>query len=342
MNNPRIGGIDYLRAICSVFVVVWHMNGAGRSLIFSGDRLIEHSFNVSDFFNFHILLLAVPAFIFLSCFLYVFKVPGRTTLIGRLKRILILCVFWPAALWIFNSGYTGIWKAVPDSMSQFAIFILRAGYTPYYFFVSLMICLFTADLASRMKTSFQVGGFLLSAALVTMLPQITLHTGISLFSAYWCPLNFIPFSFAAVLTVKNLHFINSYPIKLMTASIALCVIFAVIEWKYSVDAAFLEMDGGVAALPAYTRTSLVFGVLAMAIPALNFRIKSIGIIEYMSRFSLSLYCIHIFLLGPAKKITERFYQEDIAVHFIIIAAVIISSYIIAMILKIFLKEKVLF
>ena len=56
----RLEGFDYLRAIMSVFVVVWHMKGAGQSLIFS-DQYHKHVFTISDFVNFHILLLAVSS-----------------------------------------------------------------------------------------------------------------------------------------------------------------------------------------------------------------------------------------------------------------------------------------
>lgn len=341
MKNTRIDGIDYLRAACSVFVVVWHMKGAGRSLIFSKDRLIEHTFGLSDLINFHILLLAVPTFIFVSAFLYAFKGPGRSALARRQKRILTLVIFWPIVLTIFSHGFAGIRNIIPTSINHFAFFILRAGYTPYYFFVSLMMCLFITDLASRTKRTYQVFGFVFSAVLLTILPQITRHTGIFVLSVYWCPLNFIPFSFAAVLAAQNIEYINANRMKLLAGSTILCVLFALFEWKYSVDALFFEIEGAIA-IPAYTRTSLVFGVLALSIPALNMRIRANGIIKYMSRYSLSLFCIHLFIMGPAKRIAGRAIQDGIVLNLVSIVAVILGCYLIAFVSKNFLNEKVLF
>jgi hypothetical protein len=341
MNKTRIDGIDYLRAACSVFVVVWHMKAAGHSLIFSRERLAEHTFNLSDFLNFHILLLAVPTFIFVSAFLYAYRGPGYPALIERTKRLLILAVFWPVALTVSSHGLSGIIKIIPTSINHFAFFVLRAGYTPYYFFVSLMICLFVTDLAYRMSRTSQILGFVFSSALLTILPQITRHTGIFLLSVYWCPLNFIPFSFAAVLAARNLHHINTHRFKLAAASILACALFAVFEWKYSVDAMFFDIEGAIA-IPAYTRTSLVFGVLALSIPALNMGVKSYGIVKYMSKYSLSLFCIHIFIMSPAKKVVAGIIKDSVLCSLVSIITVILGCYLIAFISKNFLKEKVLF
>jgi peptidoglycan/LPS O-acetylase OafA/YrhL len=341
MNNTRIDGIDYLRAICSIFVVVWHLNGAGRSLIFSKDRFFEHIFTLSDFVNFHILLLAVPIFIFVSTYLYAIKGPSSSNLLSRFKRICILLLFWPGVLIIFQNGYSGLFKILPNSITSFAVFLLRAGYSLYYFFVSLIICLFLTHLVSQMKRQHQIFGFVLSAILLTIFPEITKHTGVFLFSVYWNPLNFIPFSFAAVLLANNLEYISSRKGRFLIGSIVLCVLFAVLEWKFSIGEIFFLMEGEVG-IPTYTRTSLVFAVLAISIIALTINIRSNAVIKYMSRYSLALYCLHAFFMKPTKGLVSKIIQGTIVQNNVSIIIVILLSYLTAMILKNFLKEKVLF
>ncbi len=66
----NIEGIEYLRVVMSKFVVIWHMGGGGSSFIFSKLDYGKHTFVFSDFLNFHILLLAVPVFIFISIYLF--------------------------------------------------------------------------------------------------------------------------------------------------------------------------------------------------------------------------------------------------------------------------------
>ncbi len=166
MNKNYLEGIDYLRAIMSVFVVVWHAGGGGRSLIFS-EKYLEHVFTVSDFVNFHMLLLAVPTFLFVSNFLYAMKVANSTALGKRIKRIFVLLTFWPTTFIIFNDGYGGLLNLVPHSVSSFIMTVLQAGNTAYYFFVCLMACLLITHFISKLQLRLQLIGFLLSTLLLT-------------------------------------------------------------------------------------------------------------------------------------------------------------------------------
>ena len=126
----------------------------------------------------------------------------------------------------------------------------------------------------------------------------------------------------------------------MAVSIALCAIFAVFEWKYYADAILFNIQPY--AMPAYTRTSVVWGTFALAIIALNPSIKANSIVKFMSKYSLALYCIHVFLMDPVKKLVTSFAQEPIIIIYGSIIFVIFLSYTIARVLQIYLKEKVLF
>jgi peptidoglycan/LPS O-acetylase OafA/YrhL len=337
----RINGIDYLRAVCSVFVVVWHMRGGGQSLLWSKDRLLDHTFTASDFLNFHILLLAVPTFIFISTFLYAFKGPSKEMLMRRLKRLFILITFWPITfIYINRGGIAGFRNIIPKSVYWIVQLVLTAGWTAYYFFVSLIICLLITHFVIKMKTRFQIIGFVLSVIILTFLPEAAKIIGIYKLSCYWNPLNFIPFSFAAIFFAKRLDYIQSRRTILLAVSIILCVIFALFEWKYYIDARLFEVQAF--AIPAYTRASIVWGVFALAIIAFNPSIKPNAIVKFMSRYSLALYCLHLFFMEPTTRLVTRLTQNNIVIIYGSIILLILLSYITAMIIRNYLKEKVLF
>ena len=329
-----------MRAIMSIFVVVWHMGGVGRSLIFSKNHYLEHTFTVSDFVNFHMLLLAVPTFIFISNFLYALGEVNNTTLRKRLKRILILLTFWPIALIIFLNGYHDLSKLLPHSLSSFAIIMLTAGGTIYYFFVSLIVCILITHLIAKLTFRLQIFGFVLSIIFLASLPELTRMLDFYPLSAFWSPLNFIPYPFAAVLIAKNIDCVRLNMKILMSASIVLFVLFSIFEWNYSVGEIFFPGQGY--AIPAYTRTSLLFGVIALALVAIEPRIKSNGIIKYMAKYSLALYCLHPFLIEPVTRLTTKIVPNEMNVTYVSIILVILFSYAIAAVLRIYyIKEEVI-
>ena len=132
-------GFDWLRALMSVAVVTWHLQGFGKSLLFSKKDYAQHFFTFSDLINFHVLLLAVPVFFFISFFLYANSGATWEGLKKRFIRIGTLLVFWVALLKIWNKGFYGITFFVPDSALEFALLIINAADTIYYFFVSLLL-----------------------------------------------------------------------------------------------------------------------------------------------------------------------------------------------------------
>lgn len=337
MKGERIQGLDYIRAIMSVFVVALHMEAAGKSLIFSPENYLQHTLTFSDFVNFQLLRLAVPAFIFVSCFLYVLHGASGQALKKRFKRLIVLLVFWPLALNIFQHGYPFLYSLVPHSPEALVTVVLRAGNTVYYFFVSLMFCLFVAHCAARLGSRGQIAGFIASLVVVACLPLITMLSQIHLLSAYWNPMNFIAFPFAAVLVARNGQFIDSRRTALAAASLALCSVFAILEWRYLISDAFFPGP----AIPAYTRVSLVFGVLSLSILALKPGIRSGPVTRFMATYALSLYCIHPFLMGPVGGYLAGFAIPPALKLYASLALVILLSYVLGPVLRLFLKDELL-
>ncbi|MDH3972710.1 MAG: acyltransferase [Deltaproteobacteria bacterium] len=337
--NKRIEGIDYLRAIMSVFVVIWHMGGGGRSLIFSMKDFRQHTFTFSDFVNFHLLLLAVPAFILVSNYLYVSREITYKAFQKRMKRLLLLLSFWAPILIVVRYLYTGQLDIIPDSISSFIVILLRAGNTKYYFFVSLILTLLFTHSISKLKPAILIPGFILSIIFIAFLPLLTKIYGYYQLSAYWNPLNFIPYCFAALLIKGNEDNILSKKYYILVTSFSLFFIFSIIEWNASTGAIFFPGQGF--AIPAYTRTSLIFGTLTLLIFALDPKIKSGKIVSFMSKYSLALYCLHPFLMEPVSYIINLLINDTVIARCLSIFFVIIFSYLLAAIFKKHFREELL-
>ncbi len=324
----------------SIFVVVWHMGGGGQSLVFSKDEYLKHVFTASDFVNFHLLLLAVPTFIFVSIYLYASKPVSIIRLKKQLGRVFILLSFWPIALTLYNNSYQGLLSIIPNSPAEFVYTVLRAGNTVYYFFTSLIICLLAVHFFLQLDRKFQLPIFLVSIVLLAVLPQLTMTTGFYPLSAYWSPLNFIPLSFSAALFAQNQNNILKYRRIALLLSVVLCALFSVFEWKYSVGQIFFPGQGY--AIPAYTRTSLVFAVITIFILALDPRIRANSAIKYMAKYSLALYCLHPFLISPVNKYVAIFVQDETVALYVSIMLVVVFSYSIGTLLrKYYLREEVI-
>jgi len=329
--KTRHVGIDYLRAIMSVFVVIWHMGGGGTSLIFSRERYLEHSFTFSDFANFHVLLLAVPTFIFMSVYLYGLREVNVKALTSRMKRLLPLLILWPVIYALYRGGYDGFVAGFPDSGSGVVKTILTAGNTAYYFFVSLIICTLVAHVFLLLGRRIQLVVVLLAVGFAIALPYITMATDFYPLGAYWSPLNFIPLGLVAAYLARSKDLLVGKKLWLLAGSALLCITFAIVEWRFSVDEVFFE--GQISALPTFTRASVLFGVVFVFFLVSSPKLKSFGLVRFMAQYSLGLYCLHLFLLKPAKRLTSSMGLEGMAATWLGIVIVLVGSYLIAWILR---------
>jgi surface polysaccharide O-acyltransferase-like enzyme len=345
-KHPRIEGIDYLRAIMSVFVVVWHMDGGGRSLIFSKQQYLDHRFTFSDFLNFHVLLLAVPAFILVSNYLFVLHGPSWAALKRRLWRLALLVSFWPVALTLCKRGVLGLQELSPGSFPSLVSLVVTAGHTIYFFFVSLAVCLVVTHVISALPDAAVWCGSVLSVVFLFSLPLATKMSGWSWLSACRSPLNFIPYSFAAVLLTRHAGWIAHRKALVLAAGLLLAVAFSVAEWHLDTGRIFFAsqdrlLDGQDSAIPAYTRTSLLFSTVGVLILALNPAIKASRAVRFMSRHALALYCIHPFFVRPVQQMLSGLAIPGALALYGGIVLVIGLSYAMSIVLSVYLKEDVL-
>ena len=337
--KQHIESIDYLRAIMSVFVVIWHLGGAGKTGLYT-PGFAEHSIVWQDVVNFYVLLLAVPTFFFVSFYLFALK-PGSIASLGkRLKRFFLLFVFWAVVFSLFHRGQEGLIRtlqfAVQD-IGNFSLVFLSGMNTHYYFFASLFILVIFAFLFRRVHQGVLIGLFALSVISVATLPIVTEQTGKPIYSAYWNPLNFTPYLFLGLLFARNNDLILSNRNRFLTGAIITFLVAAIYEWNFLPGSVLLKSQ--TIAFPAYMRPSLVFAVAAIAILLFSSRLRSNVVVGFMSNYSLALFCLHSFFVMPVR----RYIGIDDFADTLLCAAIIVAlSYVTAFILKHFLAREILF
>ena len=339
VKKDHIEGLDYIRAVMSVFVVCWHMRVVGISDIFYKDAYLSYHFGLTDFLNFHLFLLSVPAFMLVSNYLYASAGAGAALLRRRVIRIMILLTFWTAAYLTVMHGFAGAVKILQASDRPLLVLIFRAGMTIYYFFVSLILCYVATFALAKINRTIQLPLLLLSVIFLEAAPYIAGATGATGLCAYWSPSNFIPYAFAAVVLASYKDFIDRNRLVVFLASVLLSIILAVWEWHYSIgDISFMADKQG---LPSYTRGSLVFGAIALLVLATDKRIVSGRLIKFMSDKSLALYCIHPFFVDAVKNAVGTVIGPASLALYISALLVIIASYLTAVALKLYLSREVL-
>jgi hypothetical protein len=336
-KNERIYGIDYIRSIMSVFVVMTHFGVVGTSLISSKTQYVNHIFSLSDLISFHVILLAVPSFILVSNFLFILKTPSFKYLLLRTKRVFILFSFWPIAFILFLYGFPGLTIFIPDTPGTFWIDILSAWDTIYYFFMMLLITFWITYFLSELSNRAIIFFFIISCIIVFLVAPLAKSLLYFPLGARWNPLNFIPYSPAAIFISRHRSQIEKKKYHIIFSMTLLAIIFSIIEWHIDVGSIFFKSE--VFAFPPYTRVSLVFASIIVLIVALNPRIRELKIISFMSKHSLALYCLHPFFFKI--RLIWLSDQHYIISQYIRMICVILLCYILSIVLKLYLKDEVI-
>lgn len=343
MTQHRIDGIEWLRAIMSVFVVAWHLGGGGTSLIWTDDWP-RHVFTASDFVNFHLLLLAVPSFMLISNFLLAMIQPDAATVWRRAQRIGALLLFWPLLYLIYLRGWSGVAADLPNTAGGWLAWVLTAGRTIYYFFVAVLITYGLTLFATPLSTGLNVLLLVVTSAAVGIAPLATAAFDWPYLSAYWSPINFIAYPFAAVVIVRLLG--RDAPLVRAVAAavllIALGVALAAAEWRFYPHASLIP--GQSYAFPAYTRPSLIAISMALLIVAIRIDLGLPAIVGFMARYSLAAYCLHLFAAEPMRLVVGAVASglPPLGQAWLLIALSLGLSYAAARLLSVVWKDQLLF
>lgn len=333
MREERYIGIDYLRSLFSVCVVLVHIGYISPSMIFSKEFYLEHAFTVSDFINFYLLLLAVPIFFIISNYLFFQKPEDKSVLLIFLLRIGKIAVFWMVLYSIFRFKGWEIIDWLPKSTTELVSFIVSGGHTIYYFFISLIGLTIITHFSKRLCILHVLVLFIVTTILLLILPILSVATGFFLLSIYWNPLNFLPYPFAAILVfhITRLDKAKIKPIYIVLAGFIIFIL-VVLDWTIYVNKGFFNVH--IFAIPAYTRPSLVLIAMAVLLVATRVNPRRNAVVLFMSKNSLELYCLHPFFLEPAKQLSGG----NLLISLLL---VVFLSYLTGMIMKQFVKQELI-
>jgi len=341
----RFAGIDYLRAVFSVCVVVVHLGYVSPSAIFDEERYADHTFTWSDFVNFYLLCLAVPVFVLISTYLYALKPTDSAGLGRRLGRIVRLLVFWSVLYQIFfYTGY-GFPKLIPHDAHGLTLYLITGGNTVYYFFISLAVVTVVTHGVRDLPSATVWALFALSTLLVGVMP--ILHEVLRpqtawamLLGLHANPLNFLPLAFAGVGLTRLVQAEETRLLdRIGIAALGLGAVAAILDWTVYVDPCFFEVNRF--ALPAYTRPSLVFLAIAVLVLAVRARPAGNPVIAFMARHSLAVYCLHPFFVPVRYKMAQVLHLSGAAEVLVPLPIVLGLSYGASVVLPWFLRDEVL-
>jgi hypothetical protein len=332
-----INGFDWVRAFMSVAVVTWHLHTFGKSLLYS-EKFVRFHFNLGDLLNFHFVPVSVPAFLLISCYFIARNTTDWPRLRHRLWRLTLLVVFWTVLLSIWMNGYGGLLKMVPTSPIDLVVTILSANGEFYYFFISLMMCLVMTYASTRLPDLWVWILLAVSLAVTFLLPQVVMATSQTLLIAYWNPLNFLAYPFAAILIFRcQERFLANGRSLLLTVLglLAVSALFAWYEWTHYVQGLFL-VEGP--AIPLLMRVSLVFLGAAIVILAMWPWRTAPALVRFMSKSSLALFVLHAFFRPIVLQNTPALGLPDPVMRLLQLTAVVLLCYITAFFLTAFIKE----
>lgn len=334
---PYINGFDWVRASMSVLVVMWHLRTFGKSLLYT-ENFERFRFNPPDVFAFHIVVVSVPVFVLLSCYLTIRNQTGWPRLRHRLWRLIVLVVFWTVLMSLWKGGYGELRKMIPTSLASLFEIVFSANGEFYYFFVVLIYCSLISFGTARLSALWNWIGLALSTALMFFLPRFVMSNGCPILLAYWHPLNFLAYPFAAALIyryqdrlVNNLRSLFVVVLVLL----AISALFAWYEWTHYIQAAFLPAG---LAFPLLMRASHVYLAAALFIPGLWPCRAAPAVIRFMSANSLALYVLHGFYRPIVLQNTPALPIPDSLTRLLQLTVTILLCYATAYVLPLFLKE----
>ncbi|MHB1138771.1 MAG: acyltransferase family protein [Microthrixaceae bacterium] len=292
----HLNGLDYLRAAAALAVVVWHMSVVPVSTLFDVDRWAQHRVAWNDALVVHFLLLAVPLFMLMSAYLLVVR-PPTTGIRARIVTLLTMAVFWSVVLKLWQGGSGALRAGRPDSVGSALEFVVRAGNTPYYFFVSLSLVLLLVWRLRGVAAGWSVALLVVATTWLAIAPAIASRWDQEWAAAYWNPLNFVVYAPIAVL-VERAPRPRPWMLLLLAAA---AVPVAALEWI--ADRSAVHFAGNGFAFPGYTRPSSAILVTLLLLLALPVRRQPGRLVRVLAINSLAIYVLHLLVFPEVFRIT---------------------------------------
>jgi hypothetical protein len=276
----RNTGLDSLKAISIVFVLLWHLKPV--QLIERADAFIFPSwlFNGINFFYLQISLTAVPVLLIVSLYLLFSKLKENEDYIyRRLARLTKLFIFWTTIQVLFcaifnRQSFSGLsWKLVLVGIKPDLPYV---GDSVFYFLFILLLLTILSFFYQKLNAAIQAVLcpviFLASLAYF----QLSASTNQIPYYALTNFLLYVPVAFLLFTAQEQLfRYKYVYLIGFLLFS--------------TFDTQLLATD---VALNLYGRVSIVFGVLSLVCFVYPLKLGQNNVTQLLANYSLGLFALH--------------------------------------------------
>lgn len=310
-NKHWYAGFDWLRVSFIVFVLMMHLN-VTQSMTSESEGITLWDIAYSQ-----ILCTAVPGFLFISVFLQSVK---HNTSERSWKPLVDLCylyVFWVMA-------WTLLTRSRPEPTVWGVItYALRGGGWAYYFFSLLLLVHALRIAIAQWSDRCLLCCFILAEFLISGVFWGMAHNGHTWMrtTTYWWPLSAVPIPFIAVLLARHSGRITVQTrlwFGVLLGAFSLTVMAAVWEWSLSAPS---NMHTERLFLPEYLRLSPLLMVITLVLGVLKIS-HSPRIIGYVSRNSLGIFCLHVYILGAIYSLILKVFPHQITAEFMTILVLV--------------------
>lgn len=330
-------GLDYLRAIFCVFVVMWHVGFGTNPTMQLITNFFDKKYLVFYIFNLNFLLLAVPGFLLVSNFLFVQKGGTVSRLKENIRKYLYLFVFWVFVTKLFSGNIGYFISLLPkNGLAVFQLF--TGGFSGFYFFlISLSLSQIVTYYIQNFSFKIIRIGSIVSLITTFLLAFVSLKSGNTLMVLYYNPLNFISVPFLAVL-LNRVFKSNIEHKKLIWLTLAIGIGAAILEWYILPNKIFLQVSRF--GMPEYMRPSIyLFGTFLILL-ALRITKSPIRIIRTLSYYSLPIYLIFPNYVDWSHVIVENFSIRYLQIrNFVASVLCIVITLFVIKIFELYLKSK---
>ncbi|MDD3248833.1 MAG: acyltransferase family protein [Smithellaceae bacterium] len=278
-NVSRETGIDFIKAVSIVLVLIWHLQPITKNVLPPDSAAGIYGWPVMDFFYRYVSLLAVPSFICVSLLLFIKK-----SLISegywkkRLMRLVQLFLFWTGIQFIFYLLAGGSLPLPLNTIIPSGGPALPSGQASvFYFLFVLILCTVLATLFLKLTETVKwitsAGIIVLSCLHFTFSPVYGFSIDTMAMENYYI---YIPLAYC--IAKYERQFIR-------------CRVFFIVGYLLAI--CYEEFAVGVS-VSAYGRLSILLGVLSFLSICLPVKSTLHWSAAFLSRFSLGIFALHMY------------------------------------------------
>lgn len=336
-TKTYFSSFDYLRIFFAFSIVAWHTKLLGATGLVAN----QFNFNLKDFTYGSIFLLAVPLFVQISLFLYIFNRTNKENyFFKRIFNLGFLYLFWMSLLILIFYKEKGLANILNPE------FWFSGGATPLYFLLILLILTLVTELILYLekilsqKTFYIMNLFFLIVSVIAIIGKIyffgSLDTNLTQFlMPHWSVLNFLPYVFSAIIFTKLYKdgiLKKWFSLKWIIGLLLIITTIMFLEYRYLPGEIYLRQDGMI--IPTYSRLSLILSTWLVFYLAIYKVYRTVNWIKVIAGLTLGVYILHIFVMNILAGLLQERFNEVQQTPFYFVTVLLVS-----LIITYFIKEK---